>query len=89
MLIGVLSFSYATGAVSSVIQTYDQKEAHLKEKIQTLNQISLEYNIDMKLFNKLARAIKYDYKKVHKDANKFMSELPHKLQLELSMVIHE
>lgn len=43
----------------------------------------------MKLFNKLARAIKYDYKKVHKDANKFMSELPHKLQLELSMVIHE
>jgi hypothetical protein len=39
MLIGVLSFSFATGSLSSIISSYDHKEALLKEKIATLNQI--------------------------------------------------
>jgi voltage-gated potassium channel Kch len=39
MILGILSFSFATGSLSSIIQSYDQKEAALKEKITTLNQI--------------------------------------------------
>ena len=39
MLIGVLSFSFATGSLSSIISNYDHKEALVKEKIATLNQI--------------------------------------------------
>jgi len=39
MLIGVMSFSFTTGALSSVIATMDSKESQLKEKISMLNEI--------------------------------------------------
>jgi hypothetical protein len=47
MLIGVVTFSFTTGSLSSVITCYDSKEADLKEKIATLNEISNEYMIDI------------------------------------------
>jgi uncharacterized membrane protein YcaP (DUF421 family) len=37
MCFGILAFSFATGTISSIIQSYDHKEAALKEKITTLN----------------------------------------------------
>jgi hypothetical protein len=39
MLIGVISFSFATGAISSIITNQDSAEAKLKEKMQTLESI--------------------------------------------------
>ena len=39
MLLGVMSFSFATGSLASIITSYDSKEALLKEKIATLNDI--------------------------------------------------
>ncbi len=45
MLIGVISFSFATGALSSIISNYDSSQAKLKEKIATLNEIKSEYSI--------------------------------------------
>jgi Ion channel len=67
MILGVVSFSIATGALSSIITSYDSKEALLKEKIATLNEISNEYMINIDLFNKLARTIKYDHSKKSRD----------------------
>ena len=61
MVLGVLSFSYATGALTNIINNLDSKDAQVKEKISTLNLIQREYDIDNDLFNKLARAIKYDH----------------------------
>jgi Ion channel len=39
MIIGVVSFSFATGSLSSIISNYDSSEGKYKEKISTLNQI--------------------------------------------------
>ena len=88
MILGVLTFSFVTGSLSSIITSYDSKEAQLKEKIATLNDISNEYRLDIDLFNKLAKTVKYDHSKKQKDTLQFMEELPHKLKLELAMVIH-
>ena len=63
MVVGVISFSFATGALASIITSYDEKEALLKEKISTLNEITLQYDLDIVLFNKLAKTIKYDHSK--------------------------
>lgn len=41
------------------------------------------------LFNKLARNIQYDFRKVQRDTSKFMEELPEQLRMELSIVINE
>jgi hypothetical protein len=53
-----------------------------------LNDIQIEYEIDIELFNKLAKTIKYDHTKKKRDILQFIEELPHKLKLELAMVIH-
>ena len=87
MIIGVLSFSFTTGSLSSIITSYDSKEALLKEKISTLNAISNEYRLNIDLFNKLAKTIKYDHSKKQRDTLAFMEELPHKLKLELAMAM--
>lgn len=39
MIIGVISFSFATGALSSIISNIDSTEAKLKEKMSTLKDI--------------------------------------------------
>jgi hypothetical protein len=39
MIFGVIAFSFATGALSSIISNIDQSEALLKEKMTTLTEI--------------------------------------------------
>ena len=67
MIVGVISFSFATGALASIITSYDSQEALVKEKISTLNDITIEYDLDIDLFNKLAKTIKYDHSKKKRD----------------------
>jgi voltage-gated potassium channel Kch len=67
MILGVVSFSIMTGALSSIIASYDSREALLKEKIATLNQLSNDYKIGIDLFNQLAKTIRYDHSKKQKD----------------------
>lgn len=88
MLIGVVSFSFSTGALSSIISSYDSSQAKLKEKMQTLSDINTQYNLDSILFKKLIRSINYDHLKKMKDFDFFMDELPYKLRMELAMAIH-
>lgn len=87
MIIGVFVFSFTTGSLSSIITSYDSKEAELKEKIVTLNEIADDYMIETELFTKLVRTIKYDHSKKNKDTIAFMEELPHKLKLELALTM--
>ena len=63
MLIGVISFSFATGALSSIISNYDSSQAKLKEKISTLNEIKSDYKIGPELYDELLKTIKYDHSK--------------------------
>ena len=88
MLIGVVTFSFATGTLSSIITSYDSNEAQVKEKIATLNSIMDEYDLNIELFSRLVRNIKYDHSKKQKDTMQFMDELPHELKLELADAIH-
>ena len=48
----------------------------------------MDYDVEVELFNRLARTIKFDYSKKQKDVLQFIDELPHKLKMELSFVIH-
>jgi hypothetical protein len=88
MVIGVLLFSFATGSLTSMISSRDQHDAHLNEKIAILNQIQLEYSIEPDLYSKISRTLQYGFKKIKRDAIKFMEELPLSLKMELSMVIN-
>lgn len=67
MLIGVISFSFATGALSSILANYDNSQAKLKQKIATLNEINHDYKISSDLYNELMKSLKYDHSKNSRD----------------------
>jgi voltage-gated potassium channel len=89
MIIGVISFSFATGALSSIISNYDSSEALLNEKISKLNSIQSTYKIDASLYKKCMQTVRYDHSRKSKDYIEFLSELPHMIKLELAMEIHK
>ena len=89
MLIGVISFSFATGSLSSIIANYDASQAQLKEKLATLNELKKQYDIGPGLYEQLRKTIKYDHSKNSRDIVDFMKELPYKLKIDLAMQIHK
>jgi hypothetical protein len=54
-----------------------------------LNDIQEEYQISIDFYNELSKNIQYNHRKKSKDLLNFMEELPHRLRLELAMVIHD
>ena len=89
MLIGVISFTFTTGALSSIISSYDSSQAKLKEKTDILNCIKKDYGISEDLYDNLMKTIKYDYSKNQKDFSDFINELPYLLRNDLTWKIHE
>ena len=61
MLIGVISFSFATGTLSSILSNIDSQKAKLKQKLGLLHEIKQEYGISNALYDDLRQALKYDH----------------------------
>jgi len=89
MIIGVVSFSFATGSLSSLLSNLDASHAQLKQKITTLNEIRAKYGIEPEVYDEIRKAIKYDHSKNQKDIINFIEELPHKLKVQVAMQIHK
>jgi hypothetical protein len=45
MLLGVISFSFATGSLSSLMSTYDSTQASFRERLYILNEINNKHKI--------------------------------------------
>jgi len=45
MIVGVISFSFATGSLSSIMSNYDHSQALIKQKLATLNEIHSKYRL--------------------------------------------
>jgi hypothetical protein len=91
MLIGVVAFSFATGAISSIITNQDSVDARLREKLATLQDLQDEYDIDAKLYATIMKALQYGHQqnRSKKSLANFMEELPSKLKQKLAERIHE
>lgn len=63
LLVGVIGFSFAIGSLSSILSSLDAKAAKLKEKLQILNEIQVEYKLPYELFRRLRLALRYDHSK--------------------------
>ena len=89
MIIGIVSFSFASGSLSSIMSNYDTSQAKLKEKLGVLNQIRIQYDICPDLVDQLRQSIKYDQRKSQEEIYEFMDDLPYKLKTELAVEIHK
>jgi len=88
MVIGVVSFSFASGSLSSIISNYDSSQASLQERLLLLNKIKKQYQISPNLFNELRVAIKYEHSRNIDGLGEFMDNLPHKLRIQMAAEIH-
>jgi hypothetical protein len=76
MIIGVMSFSFASGSLASILQNYDTQNAKFLEKVVILNRIYKEYFLPLDLYQKLKQSLKYNYNQDTEDLNNFVEELP-------------
>ena len=88
MCIGVCAYSFAVGSLSSVFTYLDSKQAKLKERMDILEDIRYEFNLDNEMYIKLKKSLRYDYKRNTTDKYNFLSELPQSLKIELSIIMH-
>ena len=63
MVIGVVSFSFATGALSSIISNIDSSNAKLKQKLKLLLELKEEYHLSNHLYDELRNALKFDHQR--------------------------
>lgn len=89
MSFGVLMYSFAIGSLSSIVSTLDQKTAEMNQKLQILSSIKKEFNLDQDIYDKVRKVIKYDLSRNQKDKMNFLQELPNKLRIELSQIMHD
>ena len=89
MIFGVLLYSFANGSFISIVSTLNQKTEEMNQKYQILSNIKKEFNLDQSIYDKVRKVIKYDLSKNQKDKMNFLQELPNKLRIELSQIMHD
>lgn len=89
MFIGVMAFSFASGALTNLMQTQDCSSALYEEKINILDNLFGEHDFPIELFSKIKKNIKFNYTQDDKRINSFMEDLPMNLRTELSVYVYE
>ncbi|CDW81599.1 cation channel family protein [Stylonychia lemnae] len=74
MIIGVIAFSYVTGALSNIISNYDASQAKFKEKISTLNRLRGKYEIQQDLYDEINKSINHFHSKSYHDIVFFLED---------------
>ena len=78
-----------SGSLSSIVSTLDQKSEEMNQKLQILSSIKKEFNLEQGIYDKVRKVIKYDLSRNQKDKMVFLQELPNKLRIELSQIMHD
>ena len=88
MLVGVFFYSFTIGSLSSLLSNLDSKNASYDQRLNTLLQIRNQYNIDVGLYNRVKKTLKYGQVQNADKKIKFLNDLPLNLRVELSVTMH-
>ena len=77
MIVGVIAFSFANGALASIMSNYDNHNASYREKLNILEKARKDYDLPVELFSQLKKSLQYDMRKDLDDLNEFVDDLPH------------
>jgi hypothetical protein len=89
LFVGVMTFSFASGSLSSMITNFDNAQLSLKQKLETLDKIKKQYNLPPSLYLELQSSIKFEYSKRMDGLGDFMVTLPLSLKCKLAAEIHK
>jgi len=88
MLIGVFTFSFASGSLSSIMHNVDSQQAEVNEKLLLLDSLTKYYNFSPQLYDDLKNIISYDNHQKEEDLDELLKELPHKVKLQVLNEVH-
>lgn len=89
MFIGVLSFTFVSGALASILQSHDTREAVLQEKVLQLNKLRTMYPVTEELIQNIRNALNFDANKTDGYLEELYQDLPVGVKMELMMVVHD
>lgn len=88
-LIGVLSYSFASGSLTSIIANYDQINQKNQEKINVLNRLFKEHNIPSEIYYQIKTSItNQESTKDMTDIKDFLDDLPYRLRIRTTMYLY-
>ena len=78
-LIGVLSYSFASGSLTTIISNYDNINDKNKDKINIINNLFKNKKLPPELYYSLLAAVRSDYNpEDQKQIKEFLADLPHR-----------
>ena len=72
MIVGVLGFTFATGALSSILNSMERTQIKLKEKKGILDRMKQRYGLTDDLYQHIYKNFEHDEKKDLADETKFL-----------------
>jgi hypothetical protein len=57
MIVGVIAFSFANGALASIMSNYDNHNASYREKMNVLDKARKDYDLPVELFQQLKKSL--------------------------------
>ena len=91
MLIGVFTFSFASGSLASIMQNVDSESAQINEKLSTLDNVAKTFDFSPQLYEDLKNVLSIEGnnpKQDNEDLEEIMKNLPHKLRLQVLSEVH-
>ena len=89
MLGGVFFYSYTIGTITSVIGQIEKKKSKLRSKILVLQDITAKYSLSKNFYNRLKSDLEYDQRKLSKERNNMIANLPKTLAIRLNYLINQ
>lgn len=83
MVAGVIMFSYASGALASILTTSDEKEIVVQKRLKVLQSVSYQCKFSTQLVNLLKQELAYNTNANNNDEDqlkKLLHGLPHRLR---------
>ena len=59
MCVGVTAFATGTSTLTNLLQTYDEENKNMQEKIEVLNRIYKDYCLPLSLYENVKKFIKF------------------------------
>ena len=76
MFIGVIAFSFASGALANYIEKQDEHNEVFAEKNAILDRLYKEHTFPIKLYSELKKNLRHNYLKDMKAVAEFVEDLP-------------
>ena len=88
MIAGVIGYSVAISSIMGMMEASTRKRKRLTSKLNVLEDLREEYGLAFEFYWRLRQSLHYDHVMDKTEHQNFVKELPLKLSLELSNIIH-